>query len=92
MLSYKDRSAAVDVQRYKMMTPGNGMFASTIVIDGRVAGTWKRTLKKETVVILCDPFVPLDTAEEQSLATACERYGKFLGMRTEMTYPPGPLS
>lgn len=92
MLSYKDRSAAVDLQRYKEITPGNGMFASTIVIDGRVVGTWKRTLKKRSVAISCDPFITLNTAEEIALAAACERYGDFLGMPAELIYPPGPLS
>lgn len=47
MLGYRDRSAALDPQHASKVTPGsNGVFQPTVVIDGQVAGVWKRTLKK----------------------------------------------
>jgi hypothetical protein len=79
LLSYKDRSASLDVPRYNRLTPPNGMLPSTIVIDGRVVSTWKRTLKKDSVVIAAHPFAALTAAEGRAFAVAAHRYGEFLG-------------
>jgi hypothetical protein len=49
-----------------------------MVVDGKVVGTWKRTLKKDTVVITPNPFAKLKRVETLALAEAARRYGKFL--------------
>jgi len=61
------------------LVSGNGIFYPTIVLSGQVAGTWKRELKEESVVITLSPFAPLKKNERQAVALAAERYGKFLG-------------
>jgi hypothetical protein len=53
-------------------------FASTIVIDGRVMGTWKRTIKKAGIEIVVAPFTALSKAEKKRFAGAVNRYGTFL--------------
>lgn len=63
---------------------GNGMFLSTLVIDGRVAGTWKRTLKKKTVAVAVTPFAALRKKDRPALDLAAERYGRFLGLLVEL--------
>lgn len=86
LLGYKDRSAVLEPRHAPKVVPGsNGVFQPTIVIDGRVVGTWKRVLKKEAVVVTASPFAPLKRAEKILLADAAERYGRFLGMPAEMT-------
>jgi hypothetical protein len=81
MLGYKDRSAILDVIHVQKITPGNnGMFSPTIVIDGRIVGVWKRTFKKDTVVIETSPFTPLSEAQKQAVIAAAKRYGRFVGM------------
>jgi hypothetical protein len=77
-VAYRDRSAVLDPAHGRMVS-GNGIFYPTIVLDGQVAGTWKRELKKESVVITLSPFVPLKKKERQAVALAAERYGEFLG-------------
>jgi hypothetical protein len=62
----------------------NGMFAPTVVVGGRVVGTWRRTVGKEVVRIEVTPFEPL-TAHTAALAGAAERYGRFLGLRAELS-------
>ncbi len=81
LLGYRDRSASLDEPRYKRLTPTNGMLPPTLVIDGRVVGTWKRTFKKDAVVITPNPFSPLNTAEQQAFTAAAHRYGEFLSKR-----------
>jgi hypothetical protein len=50
------------------------------VIDGRVVGTWRRTVKKDAVIIEPAPFVPFTPAEKDAFAQAATRFGDFLGL------------
>jgi hypothetical protein len=78
-VAYKDRSAALDPIYAKQANSGNGIFYPTIVVDGRVVGTWKRTLKKDSLAISPSPFAKLKRAETRAIAEPAYRYGKFLG-------------
>lgn len=81
LLGYADRSAVLDPADADRICPGgNGVFNPTIVIDGKVSGTWKRTFKKGSVVIEPSPFRPLAPAEIDALTVAAQRYGEFLGV------------
>jgi hypothetical protein len=81
LLGYRDRSAVLDPAHAQRICPGgNGMFNPTIVIDGVVTGTWKRTFKGGAVVIETTPFRPLTAAEGDALGAAADRYGRFLGL------------
>jgi hypothetical protein len=43
VLGYTDRSAVLPAEFAQRIVPGNnGMFRSTVVVDGQVVGTWKR--------------------------------------------------
>jgi hypothetical protein len=77
-IAYKDRSAVLDPAHGGVVS-GNGIFYPTIVADGQVIGTWKRELKKESVVITLSPFKPLKKREREAVALAAEQYGEFLG-------------
>lgn len=76
LIAYKDRSAAFDSTPSTLPAFANG-FYSTIVIDGRVVGTWRRTLKSKTVIIETRFFAPLDRTETRALNAAAERYSRF---------------
>jgi hypothetical protein len=80
-VAYTDRSAiSGGVQADKLDARGNFLFNHVIVIDGQVAGTWKRVLKKNEVVINLQPFAPLTEAQQQAIALAANQYGAFLGL------------
>ncbi len=71
LLGYGDRSAMLDPAYAQRICPGgNGMFVPTVVIDGMVAGVWKRTLKKGAVVIDIAPFRPFTPAENHAISAA----------------------
>lgn len=81
MLGYKDRSAILDPQHSSRIVPwNNGMFSSTIVMDGLIGGTWRRTFKRGPVIITPQPFVEFTEEEEKEFSKAAEHYGRFLGM------------
>jgi hypothetical protein len=80
MLGYTDRSAVLDPQHAQKLIPdNNGRFLGTMILNGRVVGTWKRMLGKKAVVLTMEPFTPLRKAEKQAFAVAAERYGEFIG-------------
>ena len=90
MLGYTNRSASLDPIHAKIIQPGgNGVFSATIVIDGQVAGTWKRTFKKGAVVVEVDPFRPLTHLERDAFSAAAQRYGAFLGLPVVLPRPDG---
>lgn len=82
MLGYTDRSVQLGEYRrtYGSTVSANGMFSATVVVDGSVAGTWRRTLKSDRVDIVVRPFHKLSSTEIASLTAAADRYGEFKGL------------
>ena len=62
-----------------MISMGNALTA-VIVLNGKVAGTWKRAMKKDSVEIRLSPFRELDNDEQEAVESEVERYGRFFGM------------
>jgi hypothetical protein len=80
-VGYTDRGAIFDSSHTnKLDSRGSELAQYMIVVDGLIAGTWKRTVKKSEVVIELVRFRDFAKAEEQAIADAAERYGKFLGL------------
>jgi Winged helix DNA-binding domain len=80
MLGYTDRSAILEEIHAQKIVPGkNGVFNPTVVIDGKVMGTWKRTVKKDSVTITLSPFASFSEAQNRAIGIAAEHYGKFMG-------------
>jgi hypothetical protein len=89
LLGYKDRSAALDPRHARTIVPGNnGVFMPTMVSNGAVVGTWKRTATRSRATVTAYPFAPLRDDQEQAFAAATQRYRQFLeGERTESLEP-----
>lgn len=78
LLGYKDRSAVLDAAHAEQVCPGgNGMFVSTIIIDGRVVGTWKRVFKKAGIEITAMPLTSMSKTDKKRFTDAVQRYGAF---------------
>lgn len=82
-VAYKDRSAVLEPAH--TVQAGNGIFKPIIIIHGKVLGTWTRTLKKDTVVIKPVLFTKLNKKEQEALAIAANRYGKFLNLPVSLS-------
>lgn len=83
VLGYKDRSAIMHSDHMKIIVPGgNGVFLPTIVENGQVIGTWKRTLRAKDVRIQLVPFQPLSSIQQEKIAVSAKRFGDFLGLPT----------
>ncbi|WP_219639856.1 winged helix DNA-binding domain-containing protein [Cohnella sp. CFH 77786] len=78
LLGYKDRGRVLKPEHAPYIVPGgNGVFMPTVVIDGQVAGLWKRTVKKKGIDIEIRLFVPGQDREE-GLIEAAGRYCAFM--------------
>lgn len=51
LISYRDRSAALELAHNRKAVSNNGIFYPVVVINGQVAGTWKRTTLKNKLKI-----------------------------------------
>jgi len=77
---YKDRSAIGDAKlAAKLIALGNAL-NYIIVVNGQIVGAWKRTFRKDAVVVETNIFTPLTKAENRALDAAARRYGAFLGL------------
>ena len=86
LVGYTDRNALFDAAHSEHLdSRGNVLFNHTIVMDGRVVGTWKRTFKKEAAVITSTPFIAFSDAENQAFVEAAHRYGEFLDMEVVLS-------
>jgi len=80
LLGYGDRTAALAREHTEAIVPGgNGIFKPTIVADGEVVGTWRRTLRAREVVIEAIPFGRLSGAVHEGLTQAAQAYAAFIG-------------
>jgi hypothetical protein len=74
-VAYHDRSLIVDgrapASKMSLLSPA-------LLIDGRVAGTWKRTLAGERAKVEAKPARKLSAAESAALREAVTVYGDFL--------------
>ncbi len=80
LLGYGDRSASlapVDVPR--VVPARNGLVLATVVVDGRVVGTWRRTLRADRVELAVEPFAPLGARRRSRLQRAAADYAAYLG-------------
>lgn len=79
LLGYKDRTAVLKAEYAPHIIPGNnGVFMPTIVIDGQVAGIWKRTVKKKGLEMEFHLFAPHQGREDE-IVECGRKYGEFMG-------------
>lgn len=79
LIGYTDRRASIGTGDAAKIAHGP-TYHPTVVVDGRVVGTWKRSANRGAVVVDADFFVPPTEAERQAVTAAAQRYGAFLGM------------
>lgn len=85
LVGYRDRGALIDPAHVRQINAGGGMLRPAVVIDGRVIGTWKRTLRESTVAITVRPFRRLTGREGNAIRRAAHRYAKFVGLTARIS-------
>lgn len=95
IIGYTDRSAVLSLVHNRKAVSDNGVFRPIVVINGQVAGIWKRSVKKDTLVIDVTLFGKVTRKERKSIESSATEYRDFLKMKevivNQITHPL-PLS
>ena len=80
-----DKQARV-VELFPDAAKANIVFDSLIMMSGKVIGSWRRTFSKGAVVIELAPMRVWTPAETESVSTAADQFGAYLGMPVVLTH------
>lgn len=81
LIAYRDHSASFDAALLQDLDPQNdALLGHIIVLNGQVIGGWRRTVKKQEIVIETKLLVALGTAEFAALRVAADDYGRFMDL------------
>jgi hypothetical protein len=78
LISYKNRSAAMEIEHHSKAFTNNGIFRPLVVVNGKVVGIWKRTLIKDSVALDFELFTPITKTQTQQIVKAAATYATFL--------------
>jgi hypothetical protein len=85
LLGFKSRDLTLPPEHFVKVVPGRNMvFKPTLVIDGEVAGTWRRVQRPKAVRVEVMPFRPLPEPRWRDVQRAAAAYGRFLGTDAEV--------
>ncbi len=85
LISYKDRTAAIDLLHQPKAFTRNGIFSPVILINGKAEGVWKRTISKKKVIFDFRPFLKIDDMMMEDIKAAAVQYAHFMGYETEIS-------
>ncbi|HTS45583.1 MAG TPA: winged helix DNA-binding domain-containing protein [Puia sp.] len=83
IVGYADRSATLGNIPFRRILNGS-LFYPVVIINGKIVGTWKRTFKKNAVMIESNFFDISNRSQLSRIAATSRKYGKFLGMNTDL--------
>lgn len=78
LIAYKDRDLVVDRSLGDGGTRIKDPFVHHLVVDGRLAGSWTRTLKGDSVSVECATYLPPTRNAMRAIENATARLGEFL--------------
>jgi hypothetical protein len=81
IVSYKDRSFAINVKDVNKADPRGTIFNHTIILNGKIEGIWKKMIKKDTLEVELTPFKKLSDAGLKATEIAAKKYAEFLGLK-----------
>ncbi len=78
LLGYRDREAILPSRFARRVQAGGGFIRPTVVVDGRVAGTWSTRRTSRSTVVSVQPFERLDAGIWPLLEAEAHDVGRFL--------------
>ncbi len=91
-IAYKDRSALGDGRYFeKLIAMGNAL-TGVIILEGQIAGTWKRVIQKDGIVITLNPLRKFSSGEVKTLEHTTDRYSRFLDLKCMVEYSKYDIS
>ena len=84
LVSYKDRTASLHVDHFSKAITNNGIFYPVLVVNGKVIGSWKRTVKKDKTIVSIELFEAGYATDNAAIAKAVAALGMFSGQKAEL--------
>ncbi len=78
IIGYKDRRASLPRENHHKAVSNNGIFRPIIVVNGKVTGVWKRTIKKDKAAAEMTFFERPHRSTKKSIDEAAEQYVRFI--------------
>jgi hypothetical protein len=90
LLGYKTRDVSLPGEHLGRIVPGrNLVFQPSVVIDGEVAGRWRRRPAAATTLLEVELFNPASSARWAAIEAEAAAYGRFLGRPVEVVDATG---
>lgn len=87
LVAYVDRGLMFDeADTGRLDSRGNPIFQNTVLVNGRIVGTWRRTLKARSVAVAIDLHRRLSKVERTAVDHALEIYSLYLGHSAAVTF------
>jgi hypothetical protein len=91
LLGYGDRAWVLDPAHARHIHPGGGLIHPALLVDGRVAGSWRLLRRAKGYQVGVTPFAALLAPVLPALADEVASIGRFLGApATLQLRPPAP--
>ena len=84
LIAYKDRQLVAS-RAPQREDRHHDPYAHFLMLDGRLAGTWRRSDRGETIRVMTSPYRPFTKAHQQALAAAVSRFAAFVGRRSTIS-------
>jgi hypothetical protein len=84
LLGYQKRDLAVPPQYAKRINAGGGIIHPTVLVDGRIVGTWKSKREKSHIEVMVEPFEQLAPEIDGGFEAEVEDIARFLGVSVRM--------
>jgi hypothetical protein len=88
LLGHRDKLAAVDAARYKRVFRNAGWIVPSVLVDGRIVGTWSLERGGRGHVARVAAFGSLSPAARQGVAAEAERLARFWDEAVRVRYGP----
>ena len=86
LIAYRDRSAAFDGSASEEFRLGNPIFDYPLLLNGKVVGGWKRTIKNGALNISISVVRAPSKLEKKSIEEAVNSYAVFLGILSPINF------
>jgi Winged helix DNA-binding domain len=78
-VGYTGNEGLLDAGGTRALPPEGVMFNHVVVLDSQVAGQWKRTVGRDSMLVEVLLYVPFDQARTRALQAAADAQAAFLG-------------
>lgn len=83
LFGYRSRALCLAEPFEKRIFPGGGYLYAALQVDGRIQGAWKTEKHRDGLVVIVEPFEPLDPAVWEGVDAEIADIGRFLGVQAQ---------